>query len=96
MLFHLVYEEVFRVVGAEMEDNQGGGSGYEGQACQHLAHPEGTPPQAVGAHSFNNHPSEAVPGQVAQGNLTIIFPLLGEKMQEHKADKIPYRLIVGW
>ena len=71
----MVYIKLGRVVGAEGLPQQDAGGGDAGDGGQKLADPEGAPPQAVHPQSFDEGSAQAVPGGVAKGDLSVVFPL---------------------
>ena len=80
-------------MGLEILVSQHRYSGDAGDSGQHLADPEGAPPQAVHPQAFNDAPAQAVPGGVAQGHLAVILPLFGQEMQQAEAHHIPHTFI---
>ena len=65
----------------------------EAQAGKQLADPHGPDPERICPKSFNPNPTQAIPGDIHQENLTVIFPFLGEEMQQDEAQQVPERFI---
>ena len=76
-----------------MEEHQGGHGGDAAHGGQNLAHPEGTPVQAVHPQALDHGPAQAVPGAVAQGDLAVIGPLGIQEVQDQEARKIPQAFV---
>ena len=76
-----------------MEEHQGGHGGDAAHGGQDLAHPEGTPVEAVHPQALDHGPAQAIPGCVAQGDLAVVGPLGVEVIQEQKAAEVPQALI---
>ena len=76
-----------------MEEHQGGHGGDAAHGGQDLAHPEGTPVEAVHPQALDHGPAQAVPGAVAQGDLSVIGPLGIQEVQDQEARKIPQAFI---
>ena len=60
---------------------------------QQLADPEIAPVEAVHPQAFDEGAAQAVPGNIAQGDLAVVLPTLAEKMQQHEARGVPHGFI---
>ena len=88
-----VYKQLLPIVLAEGQDDQRDGGNEAGDRCQQLADTEIAPIEAVHAKAFNEGAAQAIPGQVAQHDLSIKLALFRQEMQQHKACGIPHGFI---
>ena len=80
-------------MGLEVLNGQHDHGGDAADSSQQLAHPEGSQVQAVGTQTFNEGSAQTVPGHVAQGDLSVVLPLFGQLVQQHKARGVPKGLV---
>ena len=85
--------QILPVVGLKVQNGQGGNGGHAAEARQELADPEAAPVEAVHPQALNHGPAQAVPGNIAQGDLAVIGPLGVQEVQQQKAAQIPQALI---
>ena len=91
--FHLVYQELGGVVGFEIQIQQHTDGCDAAESCQPLADPERPKVQAVHPQALDPHSAKTVPGSIAQGDLAVILPALGQEVEQYKSAEIPQGFI---